>query len=257
MRQKLLGDGAPRYTGRVLYRGIAEVDAVLPADICCCGASEPRGPGVFISYPISARLRASDRTLVNWLLYTTKPAPEEGESWANRTDFSNLLPALTQLGANTQFGGLTPLQIGEAAVAANQPIVGWALFDRDPLETWDFGLATLLGDAAHPMLPFGGQGGSQALVDAVALGEAFAQTKQDGSGVRGAIQAYSAARCEATGRLVVQNRKMGPVGGLDLAHEACLGKTLEEKEAWLGGNRDASANVQKFYHEKLIWGKAQ
>jgi 2-polyprenyl-6-methoxyphenol hydroxylase-like FAD-dependent oxidoreductase len=45
-----------------------------------------------------------------------------------------------------------------------------ALFERPPLATWGRGRVTLLGDAAHPMLPHTGQGAAQSLEDAVALG---------------------------------------------------------------------------------------
>lgn len=44
------------------------------------------------------------------------------------------------------------------------------LVDRDPLPRWGSGVVTLIGDAAHPMLPHTGQGAAQALVDAVTLG---------------------------------------------------------------------------------------
>ena len=44
------------------------------------------------------------------------------------------------------------------------------LVDRDPMPSWGNGVVTLLGDAAHPVLPHTGQGAAQAMVDAVALG---------------------------------------------------------------------------------------
>ena len=43
-----------------------------------------------------------------------------------------------------------------------EKIIGWSLFDRDPLKSFDFGNVTLLGDAAHPLLPYGSQGATQA-----------------------------------------------------------------------------------------------
>ena len=49
-----------------------------------------------------------------------------------------------------------------------------ALVDRDPIPFWGRGTVTLLGDAAHPLLPHTGQGAAQAIVDAVALGKALA-----------------------------------------------------------------------------------
>jgi salicylate hydroxylase len=45
----------------------------------------------------------------------------------------------------------------------------WALYDRDPLPSWTRGRLTLLGDAAHPMLPHLGQGANQSIEDGMAL----------------------------------------------------------------------------------------
>jgi salicylate hydroxylase len=45
----------------------------------------------------------------------------------------------------------------------------WALYDRAPLERWTFGRVSLLGDAAHAMLPYFAQGAAQAIEDAATL----------------------------------------------------------------------------------------
>ena len=47
------------------------------------------------------------------------------------------------------------------------------MYDRDPVDQWSFGRVSLLGDAAHPMLPFGSNGAGQAILDVEALGEAL------------------------------------------------------------------------------------
>jgi len=50
----------------------------------------------------------------------------------------------------------------------------WGLRDREPLQQYSKGRVTMLGDAAHPMTPFLGQGACIAIEDAMVLGRAFA-----------------------------------------------------------------------------------
>ena len=66
----------------------------------------------------------------------------------------------------------------------------WGLRDREPLPTWTQGRVAMLGDAAHPMLPFLGQGACMALEDALVLGRAFAAAGT----VDEALARYEAAR---------------------------------------------------------------
>ena len=55
----------------------------------------------------------------------------------------------------------------------------WALYDRDPIPQWTRGRVTRLGDAAHPMLPYLGQGACQAIEDGVVLAAALAAEPDD------------------------------------------------------------------------------
>jgi 2-polyprenyl-6-methoxyphenol hydroxylase-like FAD-dependent oxidoreductase len=77
------------------------------------------------------------------------------------------------------------------------------LVDRDPLPFWGRGVVTLLGDAAHPMLPQTGQGAAQAIVDAVHLGEAL----KDATSIADALRGYEAERRAKTAVLVAQGRR--------------------------------------------------
>ena len=81
------------------------------------------------------------------------------------------------------------------------------LVDRDPLPRWGEGVVTLLGDAAHPLLPHTGQGAVQAIVDAVALGQVLG----DGANVADALQAYERERRPKTAVLVAQGRRTARV----------------------------------------------
>ena len=74
--------------------------------------------------------------------------------------------------------------------------------DRDPIPRWSFGRVTLLGDAAHPMHPFGSNGASQAILDARSLAPLLAGTKD----VVAALREYEATRLPATTRIVIDNR---------------------------------------------------
>lgn len=77
------------------------------------------------------------------------------------------------------------------------------LFDRDPLPVWGTGRVTLVGDAAHPVLPHTGQGAAQAIVDAVSLG----RTVADATDVAAALRAHEEDRREKTTALVAQGRR--------------------------------------------------
>ena len=82
-----------------------------------------------------------------------------------------------------------------------------ALVDRDPIPFWGRGAVTLLGDAAHPLLPQTGQGAAQAIVDAVALGKALAADVD----VASALRQHEHVRRERTTALLKQGRRTARV----------------------------------------------
>jgi len=81
------------------------------------------------------------------------------------------------------------------------------LFDRDPIECWGEGPVTLLGDAAHPMLPHTGQGAAQAVEDAVALGLAL----RPGGSFSQALRRYEQVRARRTAAIVREGRRIARV----------------------------------------------
>src|SRR5262249_50635299 len=80
----------------------------------------------------------------------------------------------------------------------------WGLFDRDPLPAWSKQRVTLLGDAAHPMLPFLGQGAAMAIEDAYVLARELARSPDD---LAAALQAYEAERVPRTARVQLAARR--------------------------------------------------
>ncbi|MCI2422562.1 FAD-dependent monooxygenase [Saccharopolyspora sp. K220] len=84
----------------------------------------------------------------------------------------------------------------------------WPIYDRDPIPTWVHGPAVLLGDAAHPMLQYLGQGACQALEDALALGDAVGAY---GGDITKAVQAYDSVRVPRAGLCQTRARMWGEV----------------------------------------------
>ncbi len=95
-----------------------------------------------------------------------------------------------------------PLRDVVAATPADDVLLH-RLYDRPPVRSWSSQHATLLGDAAHPMLPFLGQGACSALEDAVALGEAIAAHTD----VRAALDDYERCRVRRAAKLVQGSRR--------------------------------------------------
>jgi 2-polyprenyl-6-methoxyphenol hydroxylase-like FAD-dependent oxidoreductase len=180
IRRQLHPDDPPLRSSRIVaVRGA--VHGVLD-HFGDCHAIYYLGPGVE-----SAFIRASD-TGVYWFLSVARElAP----------------PALTD--PKALVAHLAPRfdSTFRAVTSATDDLRYDELMDRDPLPVWGAGVVTLLGDAAHPMLPHTGQGAAQAIVDAVALGKRL----KDVANVEAALRGYEAERSPKTATLVAQGRR--------------------------------------------------
>ena len=104
--------------------------------------------------------------------------------------------------------------IRDAEVIYQYPMV-----DKDLFPSWEFGHATLLGDAAHPMHPVGGNGASQAVLDARSLARELVLQPT----IEAALAAYDGQRRAATTAVVQSNRKAGPHRCQDLVEARAPG----------------------------------
>lgn len=92
-------------------------------------------------------------------------------------------------------------------VAAAPAWTGWPLYERTALPAWNAGPVALVGDAAHPILPFLAQGAAQAIEDAAALAGALAATRD----LPSALAAYSAARVSRATRVQTASQELGRI----------------------------------------------
>jgi salicylate hydroxylase len=187
VRAGMLGDAPPRFTGQVAWRATVPVDR-LPDGLVPPVAAVFCGPG---RHAITYRLRGG--ALVNLVAVEERDGWAE-EDWRQPGDPAELVRAFT---------GWAPVVAG--VVAAVQECHLWGLFDRDPLPRWTDGRVALMGDAAHPMLPFMAQGAAQAIEDAVALARHLSAAATS-DGVPGRIAAYAAERRPRTAAIQAASR---------------------------------------------------
>ena len=185
VRKSLFGADRPRFTGCICWRGMAPAAAV-PRDINIADGTMWMGPhGHVVHYPV----RRGE--LVNIVAHFDSDA-WTGESWTHECDVAEVTTAYAAW--NPALTRLYPL---------SQRWYKWALYDRDPLERWTKGRATLLGDSAHAMLPYLGQGAGMAIEDGCVLA---AMIGRHGEDLDTALSAYERLRVPRTKATVLGSR---------------------------------------------------
>ena len=189
VRRAILGEEPARYTGTMCWRGIVPFDKpdyelVAPATTLWNG---PHG------HVVTYWIRGG--TGVN--IVAVHETPEvTGESWTGRSTPAEMMAA---------YPGWHPRLM--SLLERAEHVFKWGLYDREPRSAWSSGRVTLLGDAAHPMLPFLSQGAAMALEDGVMLGRLLRDA--DAAGVEAALAGYERARIPRTTDVVRRARAQG------------------------------------------------
>ncbi|MFN0317222.1 MAG: 3-hydroxybenzoate 6-monooxygenase [Burkholderiales bacterium] len=217
IRQQLVGDPV-RVSGHVVYRAVVEARD-FPPDLRWNASAVWVGPDChLVHYP----LRGGEQYNVVVTFRSKKP-----ETWSV-TDGSRdeVLPYFQEIRAR-------PRQLLDLPKSWKR----WATADREPIAKWSYGLVTLLGDAAHPMLQYLAQGACMALEDAVTLGEAVAA---HGGDLAAAFARYEQSRVTRTARVALMTREMGRI------YHAKGVERMVRNELWKG-------RTPGHYYDALEW----
>jgi 2-polyprenyl-6-methoxyphenol hydroxylase-like FAD-dependent oxidoreductase len=214
-KQLYPNEGEPRYSGVNMWRGVTRWKPVLT------GATMIRAGwlkgGKLVYYPIRSNIDAQGRQLVNWLWEIETPDYKRWD-WNRPARIEDFVADVE----DWRFDWLdVPAFFRAADVVLEYPMV-----DKDPLPAWSFGRVTLLGDAAHPMVPRGSNGAGQAILDARSL----AQELDDDSEVPRALKSYEDERLGPTSNVVLENRRNPPDAILREIYERTGDKPFERIE---------------------------
>jgi salicylate hydroxylase len=214
---------APRFAGHSAWRALAPAEAMAP---------ELRAPAVNLWLGSAAHLvhyPVRGGSLVNVVAIMRDDWRETG--WSAPAERAEIL---------ARYSAPAWSATACALLAAPRHWQKWALYDRPPLAHWGTGAVTLLGDAAHPMLPYLAQGAAMAIEDAAVLAQQLAATRD---GPAAAMRRYEQQRRSRTARAQRAARRngtiyqlAGPAAALrSLALGALGGARLLARYDWLYG----------------------
>jgi 2-polyprenyl-6-methoxyphenol hydroxylase-like FAD-dependent oxidoreductase len=188
VRASLFGPDAPRFTGKICWRCLVPVDAIEGGLYEGAGATWLGPHGTVVVY----KVRRGE--LVNVVAHYDDDSWRE-ESWIREAPREEVIERYRDWHESLH-----------RLFSAAEKHYKWALHDREPRSTWTKGRVTILGDAAHPMLPYLGQGACQAMEDGCVLAAALASMPED---PHGALMVYERARLPRANRVVLASRERG------------------------------------------------
>ena len=196
IRAALFGEESPRFTGVVSFRAVVPTEKVkaVPEIEAFTKWWGPNPQSQIVTFP----LNLGQDTFV---FATTGQESWHEESWTSEGDVEELRSFYRDFHPDAR-----------ALLEACDSVLKSALSAREPLSHWSKGRATLLGDAAHPMLPFMAQGAGMAIEDGVVLGRCLL-----GDDPQAELLVYQHARQERTARIQINSRGNQWMKGQDSA----------------------------------------
>jgi 2-polyprenyl-6-methoxyphenol hydroxylase-like FAD-dependent oxidoreductase len=209
-------EAVPRYEGTTQYRGTTRWKPFLTgASMAYLGTYET---GKLIIYPIRNDIDAEGRQLINWVIEVSRPNDRLLRDWNRKSRVEEFIGSFE----HCTFDWLDIPAVLRAADAVYE----YPMVDQDPLPFWTADRITLLGDAAHPMMPRGSNGAAQAIIDATTLAGLLA----GGPDWQAALKAYEAKRLQATANVVLANRGIAPDAIIRVVEERTGGRPFARIE---------------------------
>lgn len=189
VRARRFVDEPARFTRHIAYRG------VLPTENLPARYREPRSMVwvgdrcQLVHYPVA------DYEALNVVAFVSD-VDWDVEGWHERAELSEL---------QAVFAGFCDEAKAVLDYLTGHELFKWALYDREPVDEWARGRLVLMGDAAHPMLPYLGQGAAMAIEDAWVLSSVLANHER----VAAALVDYQQRRVERAKWVLLTSREMG------------------------------------------------
>jgi salicylate hydroxylase len=220
----------PSYTGHTAWRALVPASALAPAFSAPASNLWLGDKAHLVHYPLRGGTIVNIVALVEDDWRGDGPEPNAGEGaqfWDREGERGVLLERFKDWSREAR-----------ELLAAPERWLRWPLFDRPPLESYARGRTALLGDAAHPMLPYLAQGAAQAIEDSAALALALLEYDKDTSK---ALAQYSLARQPRASLIQQASRRQGriyhmagaPAFARDLALRLAPGHALLARQNWI------------------------
>lgn len=232
IRAQMVPDEAPpNWGGAILWRGATRAKPFRGgASMALIGHATQR----FVTYPISPVDPETGEATMNWIAELTVDPTQQMKdtNWSQRATADDFLDRFT----DWRFDWIDIPDM----VTRTDEIFVYQMVDRDPLDRWTHGRASLIGDAAHVMYPVGSNGASQSIVD----GRKLARSFLDNGVTAGALLAYEAELRPATARLVLANRGQGPDYVMQLVEDRSGG--VYDRVSDVVSQEELAAHAQKY-----------